>query len=144
MDRIEDRPDIAHAMTKRNLIFAVVTLAAIGLNFNSLKSLARFAAETSLYQYSFAIPVISLFLLALERQRVFRSVNYGYGMGLLLMSVAFAIRWWAGHYASDQTSLTFAALSFLVMLAGVFTLSYGLKSLRAAGFLFSLLLFAVP
>ena len=144
MTRSEDQHGLAPAMTKRNLIFAAVTLLAAGLSFNSLKAWVDFSYHSDIYRFGFAVPAISLFLLYLERRRVFRSVRYEYGMGLLLISAALGIQMWAGFHANAEMFVTVATCSFIVLLAGTFTLSYGLRSLYAGAFMFLLLIFIVP
>jgi exosortase len=134
-------------MMKRNLGFLLATLVATALYWTPLKTLATFSFNSDIYPYTVVIPLLSAFLIYLEKERVFSRVRFGLGIGSVLVFLALVIRWYSKRYAVAVRSndpLSVVILSFVVLWVGVFVLCYGTKSLRAAAFQLSLLFLMVP
>jgi len=134
-------------MTKRNLFFALAALAAAGLYWKPLKTLATFSFHSDIYTYIGVIPLLSACLIYLEKERIFLRVRYGLGIGLVLIFLALVIGWYSKRYSaalSPSDSLSLVTLSMVVLWIGIFVMCYGTKTLRAAAFQLSLLLLIVP
>ena len=124
-------------MTKRNLCFTFATLVLTALYWAPLKTLATFSIHSNTYPYNFLIPLLSAFLIYLEKDRIFSCVRYDLGSGLVLLSLALVIRWSSKRYwgaLSPNDALALVILSFVVLWVGVFVLCYGTKSLQTAAF----------
>ena len=123
-----------------------VTLAAF---WPSLTMLIRFSFQEEQYSHIILVPVVSAFLLARERRKIFAHVETCWTVGSTLL-IAGGVLAWLGHRTfsppgqNDQLSI---ATSSLVMLwLGAFVLCYGLRAFRAGLFpmLFLLLMVPVP
>jgi exosortase len=106
-----------------------------------------FHSRTELYSHIPAIYLIIGYVLFTERKRIFSEAGYSpvYGAGLVLfgcMLYFFGITNQSGFSPNDCSSIL--SLAFAVYLAGIFLLSFGLKTLRKAQFAVLLLLFTIP
>ncbi|MFZ0963058.1 MAG: exosortase/archaeosortase family protein [Terriglobia bacterium] len=136
-----------NSLTKRNLCFAFATMVSMVLYWTPLKTLAAFSFHGDVYTYTGIIPILSAGLIYLEKERIFSRVRYDLGIGLVLLSLALAVRWCNKRYSgalSPNDSLSLVTLSFVVQWIGVFVLCYGTRALRAAAFQLSFLLLMVP
>ncbi len=134
-------------MTRRNLYFAFATLVAAGLYWTPLKSLVTSSLQSEVYAYTGLIPVLSAFLIYLEKERIFSRVRYDFGIGSVLVLIALIIRGSNLKYGSalnPTDAFSLLTLSFVVLWIGVFVLCYGAMTLRAATFQLSLLVLMVP
>jgi exosortase len=111
----------------------------------SLTSLARLSFHDELASHILLIPLISTFLIYLERKQIFRSPRYCPSTGVPLLFLAAVL--WAPLSSLNQADRlsAIAALIAVVWIAG-FILFYGIASFQAAVFplLFLLLMSPLP
>lgn len=110
-----------------------------------LTSLARLSFHDELASHVLLIPLISAFLIWLERKQIFRSPRYCPSAGVPLLLLA-AVLWVPSSSLNQADRLSaVAALIALVWIAG-FILFYGITSFQAAAFplLFLLLMSPLP
>jgi exosortase len=134
-------------MTRRNLCFALATVAAAALYWTPLNALMTFSFHSGIYPYTGVIPLLSACLIYMEKERIFSHVRYDWGIGSTLLFLALAMRWCDRVYSgvlSPNDSLSLVTLSFVLVWIGVFVMCYGTRTLQAAAFQSSLLLLVVP
>lgn len=136
-------------MTKRNLSFILGTLAAATFYWKSLRALAMFSADSNIYSYVGAIPLISVVLIYLERGRIFSRARFDLRVGLIFALIGVTVRTSARFFLaalSPEGTLALTIFSFLMVWVGVFVWCYGTYALRSAGFqaLFLLLMIPIP
>jgi exosortase len=131
----------------RILGFALVSILPLAFLWLTMRALASTALENDTYSHIPLIPVVSLFLVYSERQRIFSRLSSGWKVGnslLLAAAVCFALgklNPWAG---SMENELSVAMLATALAWAGAFALFFGANALRAASFPFLFLVFMIP
>jgi exosortase len=148
--RPRDAARLAEALTLRNASFLAV-LVATGVAF--YEPLATVLARSLRYgQYEHyshivLVPLMALFVLRVDRERIFARPAYAYGPGVALLGVGagLGVLVVTGTLAlGAETSLSLATLSAVTLVMGGFLLSYGVPAFREAAFGLSLLLLVVP
>jgi exosortase len=135
------------AKQARILGFALVSILPLALVGFSMRELASTALENDTYSHIPLIPVVSLFLMYSERQRIFSRLSSGWRVGssLLLAAAVFFVlaksNLWAGNIENE---LSVAMLAAVLAWAGAFALFFGANALRAASFPFLFLVFMIP
>jgi exosortase len=130
-----------------HLLFAVLGLASIALFWAPLQQLVALSLSDRPYSYILVIPVISAFVLYLERRKEFARIAFRPGVGLPVLMAALAMY---GLFALQvvhipaEYLLSVVVLALILVWAAAFTLCYGLQTLRAALFPLLLLLLLVP
>lgn len=93
------------------------------------------------------IPAISIYLLYVERRRVFESVRTNALLGALLILAGMVLHWLAAaphSVVEHPSSLPAETLSVVLLWIGAFGFCYGTRALRAAAFPLAFLLLMVP
>jgi exosortase len=92
------------------------------------------------------IPLVSVFLIFRERQRIFSRVRPLMIAGIAVMLVGIALHWIAirSPLSQGDPSLSVAALAILLIWVGGFLASYGLAAVREAAFPLLFLLLMIP
>jgi exosortase len=134
-------------MTGRSVLFTVICVLAVLLFAVPLATLARLSQQEGMYSHTCVIPPICLVLVYFNRKRIFRDVQYGFGLGVVLVASGIML-YWLSQRASlnlDQNDYLFlAVLSFVMVLIGAFALSFGTQAFRAAFFPLSFLFLMLP
>ena len=134
------------------LLFVALMAASVALFWVPLRQLEELALSSDPYSYILLIPVISAFVVYMERRTVFANIGthrspgavaalagvlaiFGLLAGLLVIRAA---------NLSAEYALSIKAMSIVLVWAAVFALCYGVHALRAASFPFLLLLLLVP
>ncbi len=122
----------------------VLTLLFFWSDGGELLSLAW---NDSRYTHIALVPVVSVFLILFERDRIFRRVEYSPRLGLALAGLAAVIyaaaKIWSeplGYY----NTLTLIAAALLLVWVAAFVLFFGARCAQAAQFSLALLLLAIP
>jgi exosortase len=115
----------------------VFWLLSLILFWQPLRSLASLSWRDELANHILLIPLISAFLIYLERDRVFRAPRYCPSLGVPLLLIA-AVFWYSlktplSHLSDTDRLSVVAALIVLTWIAG-FILVYGTGSVKAAAF----------
>ena len=132
-----------------HLLFAVLAVASIALFWRTLRELAALSLSADAYSYILLIPVISAFVLYLERQKVFSRSGTTRSPVVAALPAAGALAVFGlfrDAYRNSPASsvLSIEVLTIVLTWAAVFALCYGTPALQAARFPFLLLLLLVP
>ena len=135
------------SLSKRTLLYVGWILASCLLLLRPLEAFVSYSLSNDNASHMVLIPVISAWILFLERNRIFKRLGSDVGMasallaaGAALALVAFSIgsRW----SALNQLSVHILAL-ILIWMAG-FVFLFGSQTLRNARFPFAFLLLTIP
>ena len=135
------------SLRARTLWFSLFFALSLAAFFSPLSRLISLSLQDERYSHVVLIPLISLGLIYLERQRIFRGAGYRAGVGTFLLVPGIVLYGVAQSgilslSPNDRLSLiTFAFVS--VSIAG-FILFYGTRSFRSAIFPLLFLLLMVP
>lgn len=141
------RKETVREMTRRHLYFALAMIVSLGVYWIPLKTLTNFSFHSDVFTYTSIVPLLSAFLIYLERKRIFREVQYGLGSGTTLILIALGLAFWSKRHSgwlSAEGSLPLITLSFVAVWMGLFVMCYGPKAFRAAAFQMLFLLWMVP
>ncbi|MGH9445791.1 MAG: exosortase/archaeosortase family protein [Terriglobia bacterium] len=136
-------------MKRRDLYFALFMLLASAAFSASLLALAKLSYNNDAYSHIVLIPLVSAFLVYLERRKIFARVEYCLGGGVVAV-IAGIGGFYAGreHFVSPGKigHLAVMALSLVFVWIGGFVCCYGTRALKAAIFpaLFLLLMVPIP
>jgi exosortase len=108
-----------------------------------LSALGNLTLQNEDYNYIVLIPVISVWLLILERRRIFNLPRYCPAVGLPLM-LAGVLVYLSGALLRGSESLSLAVLAFVLLWQGGFVLCCGPGTCRKAAFPLLFLLCIVP
>ena len=135
------------AKQARILGFALASILPLAIVWVTMRDLASTTLENDTYSHIPLIPVVSLFLIYSERQRIFVRLSSGWKVGSSLLAAAAALfvlgklNPWAGNI---ENGLSVAMLAAVLAWAGAFALFFGANALRAASFPFLFLVFMIP
>src|SRR5207244_2090869 len=99
------------------------------------------------YSHLLLIPLVSAWLLFLDRRRIFWQVGTHWGAGVGLLFAGALLHWFGHRHAgglSENDRLAVAIVPILVIWTGGFVLCYGARAFRAALFPMLFLLLMVP
>jgi len=138
---------ITKADMRQHCIFLVGALLAATMVYSPLTDLfgSRFVRDYhSLIPF---IPIISIYLLYLKRNEIFRNVNYSFVIGSAVIIVgmvlcASGLLFGGGLNLNDYAAVMTA--SALLLLWGAFIFAYGTKAFKAALFPLLFLVFMIP
>jgi exosortase len=126
---------------------AAFVLASVAVCWPAFSALAVFSFHHEFSSHVFLIPVLSLYLLYIERQVVFREVHSSPALGSALILVGAGLYWRAMVHSSLQTPAEYlpgSTLAIVLIWMGGFFLCYGYRAWRAATFPLLFLLLMVP
>ena len=141
---------------RRHVGFAVLVLLGAAIYSPSVHSLVMLAFRNETYSHVLIIPAVSLFLLWIERQKVFSKTGTelfpGAAVcvgGLVVYALAFAIRdrLDSPAFRNQDISndfLTLCMLGAVAWVIGSFLVAYGRQAFKRARFALLFLVFAVP
>jgi exosortase len=130
-----------------HLLFAMLGLASLALFWAPLWQLVALSLSDRPYSYILVVPVISAFILYLERRKEFSRIAFCPTVGLPFLTAALTIY---GVIALQVVKipaeylLPVVVLTLVLVWTAAFTLCYGLHTLWAAKFPVLLLLLLVP
>jgi exosortase len=131
-----------------HLPFATLWVASVVLFWRPLRELAALSLSADPYSYILLIPVLSGFILYLERRKVSASIGRYRSLPVAALAAgALAIygliAWGIVNPPADY-DLSIRIVSILLVWVAAFALCYGARALKAARFPFLLLLLLVP
>ncbi len=124
--------------------FVAVSLA---ICWPAISALAVFSFHHEFSSHVLLIPVLSLYLLYIERRVVFRDVQPSFVLGSAVILTGAVLHWWAMVHSSSQNPGEFlpgSTLAMVVIWMGGFLACYGYRAWRAAAFPLCFLLLMVP
>jgi exosortase len=134
-------------INRRNSIFLLLTITAVGMVYTPLRDLLTTAERSEYYSHILLIPLVSGFFLYTGRKAIFANLKYSYTIGMPLVIIGvllYVLGWYQRHQLNqnDYSSLmTFSAIIFWV---GAFVLSYGMHSFQKGMFPILFLVLMVP
>jgi exosortase len=136
-----------HRLVEANVYFGLFTVV-IGIVFwKTLAALTAYSLHQESASQIILMPVVIVYLVLKERQRIFSSIRPSVGVGYLIILAGGALYWAAIQLRSvwkGNELLSLATLAFTLVLAGGFVCCYGLATARAAAFPLFLLALMVP
>jgi exosortase len=139
--------DISGSATRRHWYFAGFVAASVIVSWKALTALLLFSLHEESSSHILLIPLISIYLLYVERKRIWKSLGTGAvrNASFLLAAALLFFLFIVGRVFADQTSYLPATISLLVVAwIGAFALFYGIGALRAAAFPLLFLLLMIP
>lgn len=134
-------------LVKTHVAFTAFILVSCVLVLKTIGSWFAYAMHHQAGSHIVLIPLISLFLVFRDRQRVFSAVRPSFGAGLGLILSGAALYWtaiWGPLSQTSDVSFSSATLAILLIWAGGFIFLYGTAAARAAAFQLLFLLLMVP
>jgi len=134
-------------MNRRNVIFLLLSIVAVGMVYAPLSDLLTTATRSEYYSHILLIPLVSGFFLFMGRKAIFANPKYSYTIGIPLIIIGvllYTLGWQQGSELNqnDYTSLmTFSVILFWI---GAFILFYGTQAFRRAIFPLLFLVFMIP
>jgi exosortase len=131
----------------RNLLFLLLTIAAVGMTYTPLRDLLANAERSDYYSHILLIPLVSGFFFYTGRKEIFSSLKYSYTAGIPLLVIGSLLYLFGGSKVqnlnqNDYTSLImFSVICFWI---GAFVLLYGANAFRKALFPLLFLIFMIP
>lgn len=127
--------------------FCLVSVLPLAFVWITMRSLAAITLRDDTYSHIPLIPIVSSFLIYLERNRIFccHSSDRKIGAALLLAGAAcFALTQLDPRLVSSNDGFSLAMTAVVLAWAGSFALFFGAGALRAATFPFLFLGFMIP
>lgn len=136
-------------MKRRDLYFALFVVLTSAVFSAPLRALLKLSIDNDAYSQVSFVPLVSAFLVYLERRKIFAQAEYCLRAGSIPVAVGM------GGFCAGRASLlplettdhlAFMMLSLLLVWIGGFVCCYGLRAFRAAAFpaLFLLLMIPIP
>src|ERR1700693_539845 len=123
------------ANSKRHAAFAAFIVVSSVAFYKTLSALIQYSLRNDSSSHIILIPFIALFLIYLERQRIFSitSINIGPGVGLALVGIVlFSLANRSSFPRDGNWQLSLQTLAGLLVCAGGFLVCYGFPAFRAA------------
>ena len=138
---------IPETQARRTILVCRLRVACVAAFQAPLRSLMQMALDSDTYSHILIVPIISIFLLWMERERIFQNEGRNraaagvlFGAGILLS----AIGWKYSSLFAGEYWLGFYILGFLCMLWAGFLFFYGARDFYAGLFPLLFLLLMVP
>ena len=147
MKGIELEIRLISLINKRNILFALLTIGAVGMIYTPLRDLLANPTRSEYYSHILLIPLVSGFFLYMGRKEIFSNLKYSYSTGIPLIIIGvvlYVLGWFRGVNLNqnDYTSLmTFSVILFWI---GAFILFFGTQGFRMAIFPLLFLVFMIP
>ena len=139
-----------HALTgntKRHAGFVTIVVLSGLIFYNTMTALVKYSLQDESSSHIILIPLISFFLLYIERQTVFSITRASIATGIGLALGGLILDWLAGQSLFPQDGnwpLSLETLALVLVWIGGFVLFYGFVASRAATFPLLFLLLMVP
>jgi len=128
----------------RNILSLLVFLGVCASFWPPLLELVAIALGNEHFSHVVAIPVLTFYLLFLNRRAILTSQAWSPTLGILVMASGAACYWHADGQDWTHDRLAAAILAFVVMCWGQFLFSFGVECFRKDLFPLMMLLFMVP
>jgi exosortase len=140
----EDGRRKPYAMTVGLVLMCVVPMA---LAWDSMHALFALAFKDDTYSHIPLIPLVSLFLIYVERRSIFRETTYDWRMGSAVFvpgAVVVLLAQLNFWQFSSSNQLSLLVFGVVLMWVGAFVSFFGARAFRSAIFPLLFLLFAIP
>jgi len=126
---------------------AAFVFVSVAICWPAISALTVYSFDHEFSSHVLLIPVLSVYLLYMERRVVFRDVNSSLALGSVLIVIGAALYWRAMAHSAAQSPAEFlpgSTLAIVVIWMGGFLVCYGYRAWRAATFPLLFLLLMVP
>jgi exosortase len=137
--------------SRRNALFSFLVVVALLVFWTPLMTLLDFSLRAphqyDKYSHTLLIPFITMGLVFLERRRIFKSVQYCFWIGVILLLLGLILKWWgerAVNQLGEENALSIGILGLVVFWSAGFIICYGTRAYAAGAFPLLLLFLAVP
>ena len=136
-------------MKARNLCFALFVILSAPVFWIPLTTLVKLSFHDEAYSYILLIPFTSLFLAHLDRRKIFRTLEYSFSVGPILLLIGITLYYAARRLSlqlNQNDNLSMVVFSAVVVWMAGFVLCYGVQAFRSAAFplLFLFLMIPIP
>jgi exosortase len=131
---------------RKHIAYAALVAVSVVICARSFAALMTYAWHHESSSQIIAVPIISVFLIWLDRKRIFAVTSFSVAPGIAAI-VGGGILFWIAQRESrlpGNEALCLSALSLVTIWVGGFLLCYGHRALRAAVFPLLFLLLMVP
>lgn len=132
------------AIRQRHLVFVLLLTISVAVFWTPLRTAAALSWSDGRYSHLLLIPVISAFLLYIERARIFSQPTDRRGAAFSLLLAAAVVVLSALTPLGAGNRLAVMILSAVLVWAAAFGLCYGTRVLGAAAFPLGFLAFMIP
>ncbi|MGI0134417.1 MAG: exosortase/archaeosortase family protein, partial [Candidatus Micrarchaeaceae archaeon] len=131
---------------RRDIVFALIVLACVGLYWNPLEALVSLCLHGDSYSHILLIPFIVLYLVISERGRIFREVRSAIPVGAAAIAAGIFVSYVANprFYSNGAHHLSGTIVGLVIVWVGCFVASYGTRAARSAIFPLSFLFLTIP
>lgn len=133
--------------TRRHGSFVALIAVSSLVFYKTLGALVTYSLNNASSSHIVLIPLVTFFLLYVERQHIFSITRTSIGSGISLILVGVILYWLAGRPPFPQDGnwpLSLGAFSVVLVWIGGFVFCYGLAAFRAGAFPMLFLLLMVP
>ena len=136
-------------INKRNVIFTVLSIVAVGMVYTPLRDLLADAERMEYYSHILLIPLVSGYFFYTGRKEIFSNLQYSYSAGSLLLIIGlllYVLGWSKGQNLNQNDYTSFMTFSVILFWTGAFIFIYGTEAFRKAIFpvLFLILMIPIP
>jgi len=137
---------IKEHLNTRNIVFLLFAVLALIMAYTPIKALYS-SNKSEYYSHIALIPLVSIYLVYINREEIFAKVNYLFVVGIpvLLLGIALFLGGFLWGAPLDQNNYaSLIAFSIFIFINGAFILLYGMQAYRSALFPLLFLIFTVP
>ena len=137
---------IKEHLNTRNIVFLLFAALALIMAYTPIKALYS-SNKSEYYSHIALIPLVSIYLVYINRKEIFAKVNYLFVLGIpvLLLGIALFLGGFLWGAPLDQNNYaSLIAFSIFIFINGAFILLYGMQAYRTALFPLLFLIFTVP
>ena len=147
MKGIELEIRLISLINKRNILFLLLSIGAVGMIYTPLRGLLANPTRSEYYSHILLIPQVSGFFLYMGRKEIFSNLKYSYNIGIPLLIIGvllYMIGWFKGQSLTQNDYASLTTFSVILSWIGGFILFYGTQAFRMAIFPLLFLVFMIP
>ncbi len=138
---------IKESINRRNVVFFLFFVLAFFMAYSPIKAIYTSSANSEYYSHIVLIPLVSLYLIFLNRKVIFSQLNYSFSAGIPTLLIG-VLLYFAGRFLEVQLNendfTSILALSAVMVVNGAFIFCFGFQAFKAALFPLFFLIFMCP
>jgi exosortase len=146
MNKSTATPTVVARDSRAHFLFALIIAVSVAAYWKVLTALVTLCLHGDSYSHILLIPFIALYLVYIERRKVFHSIGFSLVPGSVMILAGVATTFAANpyFYSTGAENLSGTVFGLLLVWAGGFLACYGVRAARAALFPLLFLLLMVP
>jgi exosortase len=135
------------SISRPHVVFAALVAGSLALMGGTVADLVRYAFSNESYSHIIVVPFLSLFVVFVERKKIFAELAPARLAGSIVMLASLAVSWFTNEFGwgpRGAEMLSAEAAALVAFWVGAFLFCYGMAAARQALFPLALLTFAVP